>query len=300
MAFSASDAALEGFHLARREPKAILGWSLVQLVFAIAVNAASLPFMRPLMALQAQQASGSLAPAQMMKAAEPLFGMLGALIPIELVVASVLSAAVYRAVLRPEEKGLARLRLGGDELRMGILFIELGFLFWIVACAVMVLFLFVAAAVGAAQKADAVNMLGMLALGYVVVMAVMMWLGVRLSLAGPMTFATRRVHIFSAWRLTRGRGWQLFGCYLLTAIFLMIILTLQLSVAAVLVLAISGGHAMGGAMQPDFSSLQAFFSPARIVELLANAIAGGLYWAVAVAPAAVIYRELGGPLTPER
>lgn len=297
MAFSASDAAIEGFHLARREPKAILAWSLVQLILGIAVNVVSLPFLRPLMALQAQQAAGPLSPAQMKSAMEPLLGVLGALIPIELAAISVMSAAVYRAVLRPEDKGLARLRLGGDELRMAILWIELGFLFWIVAFAVMVLFLVGATALGAAMKADATNMVGMVVLAYLVVLVVMAWLSVRFSMAGPMTFATRRVHLFASWKMTQHRAWQLFGCYLLTFVFMMIILLVQLSVAAMVILVISGGslaNASGGMMHPDYSSLQAFFSPARIVELVINSIAGGLYCAVAFAPAAVIYRELGG------
>lgn len=43
----------------------------------------------------------------------------------------------------------------------------------------------------------------------------LIWLAVRLSLASPLTFDTRRVRVFGSFALTRGRFWSLLGAYLL-------------------------------------------------------------------------------------
>ena len=299
MAFSASDAALEGFHIVRREPRAVAGWSVVQLIFGIAVTVATVPFMQPLMDIQATRLTGgALTPAQTMAVLEPTLGFLAVLIPLELVVVSVLGAAVYRVVLRPGDQGLtARLRLGGDELRLAILWIELGFLFWIVGFVVLVAVATVGLMVGAAMKTSPAGAVVTVMISYLVVLAVMVWLAVRFSLAAPMTFATRKVQLVSAWRLTRGRFWPLFSCYLLTFVFVMIILMAQLCIVAVVSLIMSGGsltNAAAQAMRPDYSSLAAYLTPTRIVGLLFNSLLGGVYWSVALAPAAVAYKEFAG------
>lgn len=298
MAFSASEAAVEGFRIARREPKTILAWSGVQLIFAIAVTIATVPFVGPLMALQAQQTPpAKLTAAQLAAVLEPALGFLGAMIPLELALFSVLGAAVYRTVLRPQEKGFFRLKLGGDELRMAILWIELGFLLWAVGAMVMFAVLIVGSLVGVAAKDPIGAGLATAALCYLIVLAVMVWLAVRLSLAAPLTFATRKVQLFAAWKLTRGRFWPLFGCYLLSVIFMAIVMLATLSVIALVALAMSGGSMTDAAKSlghPDYASFAAYLTPARIVQLLLNALAGGLYWGVAFAPAAVAYREFGG------
>ncbi len=302
MAFSASDAALEGFQIVRREPRTIAAWSLVQLVFSIAVTIATIPYMRPLMALQTTRLSGGpLSAAQAMAILEPVFGMTAVLIPLELVVVSVLSAAVYRVLLRPADKGLFRLRLGGDEFRLGILWIELGLLLWAVGAVVLVAVVVVGVALAGALKASAGAALPAVAAGYLAVLATVVWLGVRLSLAAPLTFATRRVQLFSSWKLTRGRVWPLFGCYFLTFIFTVVVLMAQVSLVAALSLVLSGGslsQAAGGVAGADYSSLGAYLTPVRIVGLVANAVLGGIYWSIALAPSAVAYKAFAGAPAP--
>lgn len=293
MTFSASEAAMEGFRIARREPRTVLVWSLLQLILAVASTVVMLPYMRPLMALQSLRTPGAAppTPAEAMVTLEPMFGMIAVMIPIELVFLSVMSAAVYRAVLRPEDKGLARLRLGGDELRMGILWIELGLFVWAAGVLALLAMVVLGGLLVAATKGSPADLLGLVAGAYVVVAAGMAWLLVRFSMAAPLTFATRHVQLFSAWRLTKGRSWSLFGCYLLTFIFLVMIGITQLFAGSIAALAM---HDVGGFMHPDYRSLQAYFTPVRLVALLVSALLGGLYWAVALAPAAVAYQALAG------
>lgn len=313
MAFSASDAAIEGFRIVRREPKAMLGWALVQLVFAIAMSLITLPFMRPLTALQALPTGAARpTPAQALALLEPMLRFIAVIIPLELVLFSVLSAAVYRVVLRPQEQGLARLRLGGDELRMGILWIELGLFLWAAGIVALVAILVLLGLFSVALKSSPASTVLMVMTAYLVVAALMAWLAVRFSLAGPLTFATRKVQLFAAWRLTQGRFWPLFGCYLLTLIFLFIILMAQLCLEGLFAAVVAGGSVSGaanflmhpftgsttGLMRPDYSSVAAYLTPVRVAALLGNGVLGGVYWSVAFAPAAVAYREFTG-LRPE-
>ena len=300
MAFSASEAAMEGFRIARREPATIAIWCVLQLILGVAVTVVTFPYMRPLMALEALSASGttSLTPAAAMAALEPMLGLTAVMIPIELVLVSVLGAAVYRAVLRPEDKGLGRLRLGGDELRLGILWIELGLFVWAAGILALIVLVILASGLVAATKGSPANVLALVMMAYLIVAAGMAWLAVRLSLAAPMTFATRQVRLFSAWRLTKDCFWPLFGCYLLTFIFMIMIGFAQLFMGYLAALAISGGSIVQAASSyshADYSSLQAYLTPVRVVALLINALLGGVYWSVALAPAAVAYKEMVGP-----
>jgi hypothetical protein len=297
MAFSASDAAVEGFRIARREPIAIVGWSVVQLIFGVVMILVTMPFLRSMAAMQTVGAADRANPAALMAALEPSLAFTGAIIPLELVLFAVLSAAVYRVVLRPEDKGLARLKFGGDELRLGILWIEMGLFFAGVGVLAFIPIVIVFAVLAAAMKASPSDIVLLVMTIYVVLLGVFVWLGVRFSLAGPMTFARREVLLFPAWKLTKGRFWPLFGCYLLTVIFMMIIGLVVLCVEAAGALAISGGDlAKAGAslMHPDYSSLQAYLTPSRVVILLINAVLGGVYWSVAFAPAAVAYKAFVG------
>ena len=146
MQFKVTEAAFEGFRLVRREPRTIAIWAVFSLVASVALVAAMIT------AGFGRFMGGAAAGATMTP--EALTGFLvGELIAIggAILIAAIMGAGVYRAILRPAESPLTRLRLGGDELRLVLLSVIMGVVFTLltVALAIPVGLLGVAIGVGA-------------------------------------------------------------------------------------------------------------------------------------------------------
>jgi hypothetical protein len=206
--FSASDAALEGFELLRRHWRVVLGWAgfnllaLAMLVVATAVLAA---------ATATGDSVGG--PAAVTAGAGLGLGVL--------VIQAIIAGGVFRLELRPEQPAFLHLRLGADELRLlGVWFITLTGA-WVS--------IWVAAALGEIVRLPGV-WLGLVALALVV------YLGLRFSLAAPISFAEHRIDFPRSWRLTHGRVLPLLGmsalCLCLIAL-LMVLVMLALGLVAV-------------------------------------------------------------------
>ncbi len=292
MAFSATNAATEGFRIVRREPWTIVAWAVVVLAFAIASLAVEFPFLAGITA----NAHPGVEPSQV-EAESAMVGSLeftGVALPFTLAAVAVFSCAVYRAVLRPNDRGFACLRIGADELRMALLFAVLGLLWPLVFAVLFVVVGGAVAAIGVMLGAPGpIAFLSILA-AYVAILWVSIWLGVRLSLAGPMTFAQRRLRIRTAWKLTRGRFWPLLGCYLLNFAFVLMLTIVSLSVYALVSLATGGSMstATTSMLRPDFSSIRAYLTPALVIYQVVGALLGSVIYAVYFAPAAAAYRAI--------
>src|SRR4051812_26323705 len=103
MSFPVSDAAFEGFRIARERPKALLVWAIAYFVVSTLAVALMIKILGADAALLANPpAQNKMSPAE----AARLLGVLGKLYailgPLALVFGSAMSCAVYRAVLRPE------------------------------------------------------------------------------------------------------------------------------------------------------------------------------------------------------
>lgn len=301
MAFSASDAAFEGFRLVRRNPMALVAWTLLYAVLSLASVFAMSNAIDPMIAWgeraeALENATPSPTPAEVMAVFQD-FGevilSLAWLLPVSLVVGAVLMAAVARAVLNPRAGGFGYLRLGMDELRVFVVTLVLGIL---MVCAWLAVWLLIAVLAGIAGATGATWLWLFVVLGGLVGVAAIVWLAVRLSLAVPMTVAENRYAFFDSFGLTRGRFWPLLG---MTVIVIVMVLVVQLlSSIVTMPLAIMTGQEMwtfGASSDPE--ALRAALdisNPWVIASAIAEAVVYALIVGVMYAPFAAAYRDLKG------
>ncbi|MGZ8997572.1 MAG: hypothetical protein ACXW2T_01825, partial [Allosphingosinicella sp.] len=206
---------LEGaFGLIRDHPAAVAVWGLIYLA---AVAGTSLAI-QPLLA-------GATDPEAIAANMESMFGQLMLFQFGFFILFVAMWTAAQRAILRPSQEGIAFIRFGMDEVRMLILMIVLGIIFYVGLLIAIVAITLVAVAGYAAG--GAVVAVPIAAIGAVLSFGIVIWLQVRLSLAFPLTLLREEIVIGESWRLTKGRFWPLFGAYLV--IFMLIF---ALSIAA--------------------------------------------------------------------
>ena len=222
------------FRLLRARPGAVLIWGLLYTLVTIGGARIVLPMTHPALL-------GTPSPV-----AAP--GMLfGALIPyyLAMVLAMlVLATASLRAVLRPGEQAFASLRLGMDELRVLGLSAIVFFLYTVAAMGIGIVAVIVGSIVtslGGFNGGTIIFSLLVFLTGY----GAMIFVSVRLSLAGALTILRRKIVIGEAWTLTRGNFWRLFGAYLV----IMVILFAAYAVVASLTM----GPYIGALVAGDFS-----------------------------------------------
>lgn len=132
---------------------------------------------------------------------------------------AVLSCAVYRAILRPEEGGFAYLRFGSDEFRMAGLYLLVGLVggFVVLIFGLGAFFLMGGAALAGGGGAGGIG------IGLIFVLALFLagiYIFTRLSLIFPATFLRRQMAIDEGWGLSRGRFWTLFLAFLVIWVIL--------------------------------------------------------------------------------
>jgi hypothetical protein len=308
MTFSATDAAFEGFRVVRRKPVVLLWWTLLNAVLVLAMFAilggASDSFAEFAMIaeeVEANTAAGQPSPedtARMFGAMGGVFAMFAWLFPLQLVVTSMLTAAITRSVVRPSESSFGYLRLGMDEVRVFLVVLVLTLLLYVVyvACVLGVVITAVVAGMigeGWAWLAAAVAVLAAIAL--------MVWLAVRWSLAVPITVAERRMAFFDSFALTRGRFWPLLGMAIIAIVMVIVIFLLTMLVTAPINM--MAGFNMFSAMENDdpgaLFEMYTLSNPWIVASALASAVVNSLVAGVWYAPFAAAYRDLKGTGTPE-
>ena len=296
--FSPSDAAFEGFRLTRERPRVVVGWWLAYFAFSLAITLAALAAIGPQVAVMQAVNQGDKVSAEVTAAAlSKIAPFLTLAVPVEVLFFAVLNCAVYRAILRPQERGLGYFRLGADEARMAVLAIVLFFL-WLAVIFVVSMIVGVTAGVLGVFGGAATALLG-LVIGIAAV-AVAVWAFVRLSLAAPMTFQERRVVVFSSWSLTKGRFWVLFGAYLLAFILGVITFLLMAMVSSALVaiaILVTGGGVSGltRGLGADVSSVSAFVTVPTLLSQALYAAMMTAFYVINLSPSAIAYQALAGP-----
>ena len=292
MSFNATESAFEGFRLARRAPLAILAWAAAYLVFFavfFAVAGGSLINIINLAAQIEQNAEPSMS--DLATLGRAYGAMMVLVLPLSLLFSAVLTAAVARSVIRPEEKRFGYLRLGRDELRILGATLLVGLLMFVVTMAGMTLvtlFLTLAASLGAPFLFLPAVLAG---LGMA---AAAVWLAVRLCLVAPMTFAEQRIAIKESWAMTRGRFWPLLGMAVLAGVMSMLVGLLGSIVIAPLNLIFGGLESLAGAETTNVAALLVKFWPALLVWGVVNALLSAAQAAVIYAPFSAAYLGVKG------
>ncbi len=298
--FSAADAAFTGFRIVWERPLAVVIWAVVQFVASLAFNL--------FMAFSAGQAVAQMAQLGMPQIGDPRTAMLVreaaptyvAVLIGQLVLAAVFYAAMNRAVIRPAESRFGYLQLASDELRqLGLLALLLlllmGFYLGVFAVSVLVVALLVALLGNAAA-------IVLTAVLIPVVVCALIYFGVRLSLASPLTFATRRISVFRSWSMTRGRFWPLLGTYLIAFALGLVVFALTAAIAVLSVAILGGGgqQAVTSAVGFNPTSVAEILSPAGLVYVTIVSIGAALTSPITMCPPAAIYVSLtgGAPAAP--
>jgi hypothetical protein len=121
----------------------------------------------------------------------------------------------------------------------------------------------------------------------------MIYLAVRLSFASSVTFDTGKITLFGSLPRTKGLFWPLLGAYLLAAVMSVIVILLIWTIVSAIGLIVSGDfQATGKMMRADTSSLQAYFTPAGVVQALFSGLISVLTTLIVFGPAPTVYREL--------
>lgn len=298
-AFSASDLAFEGFRITRERPGWVLAWALLLGLLQLATL-----YMLGTMAgsaltdLQAASSGSQPDPHRMMAAYSQMAPAYSIIVPLSLLLQAVLGCAIYRAVLRPQEKSLLGMRVGRDELRVLVVSIALALLLGVIVFIGALVLGLVAGGVGAAAGDGGAAGVVALVLG-LALLGVLIFFGVRLSLALPMTFDQKDFRVFESWRATQGSFWPLLGAYLL-AFILGILVTLLLTIVLVAVgagLLLAFGQQLEGALSAmqDPTRMMEAALPVLLVYGFANGVIGAVFTVIITAPAAAAWRRLSGP-----
>jgi len=299
--FSAADAAFTGFRVVWERPWAVAIWAAVQIVVNLALKvfvvASAGAGMTQLMQLSLQPPAAD--PGPMLALIRQVAPTYVVMMIVGLVVSAVFYAAMNRAVMRPRESRFGYLRLAADELRQLGLFALLFLAFLALYLMVAVVSVVLMALIGAALGANATLGVGLLLLILLpTTFCVFVYVGVRFSLASPLTFASGRIDLAGSWRLTRGRFWPLLGAYAIAVALNLVVFVLIFVIAVLAVGILSGGFAgLEAITKSDPTSVAAVLTPAQLIYLVILSIGAALSAPITTCPPAAIYVALTGGAT---
>lgn len=302
--FDVADAALAGFGVLRRKPLAVLVWAVVFYVLAvlpaIGLVGAILTLVRDLPAMAQEHDDARQALHEMMGLELTLltghpFATIGSL-----VVRVLLAAAVIRAVVTPKDDRFFYLRFGRGELMLVLVTFVAAILLIVAMCVYGLAIAALAVAAHSVSKglAAAVGVIG--GIGFFVGLVVLL---LRFSLIAPASVIEKQFRLFESWRLTKGHAASL----LLVFILNLVVAILVQAVLSALLFGIGGVAFMAlGGFHLDARSFEAFLDtpPDQIMHQMLpwilgvgaiGAIIGALFFTLAIAPWAYVYKALTEP-----
>ncbi|KSB90809.1 hypothetical protein AS593_17200 [Caulobacter vibrioides] len=293
--FSATDAAISGFVLVREHFKTVAIWILLATIASATLNVSGLVlFGAQLQILAEAQASGQTDTPEVRQAMAEMGPFLAVSIAYVVIYYAVLQAAIYRLLLRPQERSYAALRFGGDELRLIAVNFLLGLLITAGAFAAAFVLGIVVGIVAALSKPLGA-LLGLLA--FVALLGGMVYANVRLSFASVRTFISRRIQLFDTLPMTAQRFWPMMGAYFVALALAAIVYLLVMCIVVALGTAISGGDlgSVSDLIRSDFSSPKSFVTPVGVMRLALSGLMAILFCVTVYTPAPMIYSLIADP-----
>ncbi|MGA0604610.1 hypothetical protein ACO2Q0_01305 [Phenylobacterium sp. VNQ135] len=290
--FSPTDAALEGFRITKERPRKLLAAAIF--MFLVSVLQVFIEVSMPDEARAALAALGSedtLATGALLEA----LAILSPLLLLGLLIQSMMAAAIYRILLRGQTGSIRLFRVGPAEFRLMALALIYVVLFALLMAAITVVG-FVLAAVASGLGEGVLVLVSFLC--WVGAVALVIVLGVRLSLAPVITFDRDKLALFDSWNVTRGQFWRLTGAYVLmiALVILAFVVTILLFLPAAGIAVVITGGSFGEIFQifavPDEPTLAAYFQPLRVAYMVVSSLFSAFWYAVIAAPGAYAYRAL--------
>jgi hypothetical protein len=285
VSFSPTEAAFEGFRITRERPRVVLVWAAASLAFSFLMGVIAFFTLGPEFdSILNTFRSPTVSPQDFWRAIDAMWPFLAIAAPAAILFQAVLNCAIYRVILRPQDGGLAYIRLGGDELRVaGVTLV------YAIVWALVLFLTMVTALVGGVFSGPVAAFLGSVLSGAACFYSVIIL--VRLSLAAPISFSEKRFTLLASWKATRGNFWRLFGTYAMAFALGAVALILMWVLFGVIELVTLS---LGGASITSLSGPVA--SPAIVVTALfsqaAFALMATCYRLIMESPPAVIYKHL--------
>ncbi len=236
--FSPVDAALEGVRMTRRHPLVLLAWAACYFAMLVVLGLVVAFAFGGSVRADLAQLSRTNDLGELVDIVARRQGTLLPLIAFAVALQSVITVAIMRAVVRPEERRLAYMRIGREEARQFIVAL-VGWAVTLVVTALPSAVLVLVGAglisLGAVQTNRWVEVLGAIA-----VAGLSIWFGIRLSLLSITTFAEGRIDLRRTWALTDRHFWHLLGMYFVAFVITFLVGVAQTLVAG-LILGLSGG-----------------------------------------------------------
>ncbi|MNH49439.1 hypothetical protein D3C73_10170 [compost metagenome] len=293
MTFPATDCAFEGFRLTRRAPVAVLSWAAAYAVFIGLMFLLVGPhFVTVLSVITEMQAQGQTEPSpeDIERLAQAYGVIIGWAMPLGLLFSAVISTAIARSVIRPEDRKFGYLRVGKDELRV----LGASLLVFLIMFAVTLAgFMIVTAAMAGAMALPALWLVVVLL--SLAIIGLLVWLSVRLSLVVPSTFAEGRIMLKPAFAMTGKKVfWPLLGMAIIAGIMAMLVGLLGSAVAAPLNLMVGGSEQLVAMQGVSVPSLLSALGPMLAVSLVVQAVLSAAQIVIMYAPFSAAYLQLKG------
>ena len=294
---SIGQAAGEGFSVARRHPLAVLAWGVVPLLLVALYIALMSPLYIAMASEFARAATSGTRPNPMAWTPQAMQsqGFSYLLAAVGAFINAVVTCAVIRSVLWPDQSRFGYMRLGKAELFLALIAIGAGIAIGIGVVVAMIPFVIVIVLLAASHAVAAAVIVGVI--GVLALFIVMFYVVLRFSLIAPMIVHDNDFRLMESWAMTKGKVGALFGVGVLVFLIMFVIELVVFGVLAVVGFGILSATNGGIAGLPTLfkqppGEILTKLAPLIVVYLVVTVPFNGLLIAIRTAPWARVYQQL--------